>query len=66
MKKWSLELILDIFPNSPFLKKIRELEFSVMGTQNLSKGDDELESNFQEAGQFIKMVLIQKYKSVKV
>jgi len=57
---------LDIFPNSPFLKKIRELEFSVMGTQNLSKGDDELESNFQEAGQWIKMVLIQKYKSVKV
>lgn len=37
-----------------------------MGTQNLSKGDDELESNFQEAGQWIKMVLIQKYKSVKV
>lgn len=57
---------MDIFPNSPFLKKIRELEFSVMGTQNLSKGDDELESNFQEAGQWIKMVLIQKYKSVKV
>lgn len=60
MKRWSLELTLDIFPNSAFSKKIREVEFSVMGIQNLSKGDDELESNFQEAGQWIKMVLTSK------
>lgn len=51
---------MDIFPNSPFSKKVREVEFSVMGIQNLSKGDDDLESTFQEAGQWIKIVLTSK------
>lgn len=31
-----------------------------MGIQNLAKGDDDLESNFQEAGHRIKMVLTSK------